>query len=246
MPLTEELRIALPRKRRGIATNLKVNRSIIVNLDTSSLDIRTNSIFIRHTLTAHWSSIITSLTDTHILNAIGKNSHDLIKIYIGLFITPRATKNITNLDISLRRLSLSYIVLVNNGSAVLTLGSDVQRTVTLGLPNTAPGSDRHDGVILGDGSGEGDEIATTDGVFGSRGSSHITVKSVSAFFRLSTGFLVDVVGHPALTFEEVVEGVEISGFLLGIDLFNGDPDHVVEFVVGVGDVVDVVHIVGTV
>lgn len=237
MPLTEELRFTLPRKRRGIASNLKVNRAVIVNLDTSGLDIRTNSIFIRHTFTAHWASVIASLTDAHILNAVGKNSHDLIKIHIGLFITPRATKNITNLDISLRRLSLSDIVLVNNCSAVLTLGSDIQSTVTLGLPNTAPGTDRHNGVVLGDGSGEGDEIATADGVLGSRGSSHITVKSVSAFFRLSTVFLFGVVGHPALTGKEVVPSVQIGGFLLGVDLFNRDSDHVVEFVVGVGDVV---------
>ena len=53
-------------------------------------------------------------------------------------------------------------------------------------------------------------------------------------------FLFGVVGHATVTEEEGFEGIQIGGFVFGVDLFNGDPDHIVEFVVGVG-VVDVVH-----
>ncbi len=51
-------------------------------------------------------------------------------------------------------------------------------------------------------------------------------------------FLFGIVGHTTVTEEEGFEGVQIGGFVFGVDLFNGDPDHIVEFVVGV---VDVVH-----
>ena len=53
-------------------------------------------------------------------------------------------------------------------------------------------------------------------------------------------FLLSVVGHTTVTEEEGFEGVQIGGFVFGVDLFNGDLNHIVEFVVGVG-VVDVVH-----
>ena len=53
-------------------------------------------------------------------------------------------------------------------------------------------------------------------------------------------FLFGVVGHATVTEEEGFKGIHIGGFVFGVDLFNGDPDHMVEFVVGVG-VVDVVH-----
>lgn len=190
MPLTEELRLAVPRKRRGVAANLKVDRSIGFNLDTSSLDIRTDSILIGHTLTGHGSIVVTSLTDTDILHAIGKYGHDLVKIHIGLFITPRTTKNITNLDISLRRLSLGDIGLSDDEVVVSVLGSGVERTVTLGLPDSALGTGGDDGIVAGDVGVEGDIITTTDGGLGSRGSSHITVKSVSGFWWRSTAFFI--------------------------------------------------------
>ena len=53
-------------------------------------------------------------------------------------------------------------------------------------------------------------------------------------------FLFGVVGHTTVTEKEGLEGVQIGGFVFGVDLFNGDLNHVVEFVVGVG-VIDVVH-----
>ena len=53
-------------------------------------------------------------------------------------------------------------------------------------------------------------------------------------------FLFGVVGHATVTEEEGFKGVQIGGFVFGVDLLDTDPDHVVEFVVGVG-VVDVVH-----
>ncbi len=53
-------------------------------------------------------------------------------------------------------------------------------------------------------------------------------------------FLFGVVGHATVTEEEGVEGVQSGSFVFGVDLFNGNLNHVVEFVVGVG-VIDVVH-----
>ena len=136
-PLSEAVGFTVPLVGPAVAGHFETGTIAIVNY-ALGVDLVTSDTRIRHTLTLHMSSVVTSLTDTNEVDRLVLNIDDLVVVNIGLVITPRADIDITHIDNRQRFFYLGNISGLDDDSAIVDVaisGTTIESTITFDLPD---------------------------------------------------------------------------------------------------------------
>jgi len=164
VPLTEEASLTAPRICERVTVDSETHLAGAVNPNTSNRLVGSHTVEIGSGFAAHGAGILAVSTNRNVLDTCTRDSRDLVEVDVGLLVTPRAHKDVTNLHFRPGSSNLGGQVFVDVKRPVMSFGRHTERTITRCLPNTALGSGRNTFVAVCHlhVSVEGDEVVTTN------------------------------------------------------------------------------------
>lgn len=136
----------------------------------------------------HRTSVATFSAQSNILDRALGDIDDLVEVDVGLFVAPRAHKDVAHLHISLGLLNLGHVGDVHGQRHAVGFSGQREGAITLSLPHTALGTSLDGVAILGGVGVEGDEIVFAD-VSSSSSHSHIVRNRLPEYFyKVNTFF----------------------------------------------------------
>ena len=122
----------------AVTGHLETDTTITIVNHALGVDFITLDTRIRHTLTLHSASVVTSLTDIDEVDRLVLDIDHLVVVNIGLVITPRADVDITHIDRRQRFIDLGNIVSFEGDSTIVDVtisGTTIESTITFDFPD---------------------------------------------------------------------------------------------------------------
>ncbi len=229
-PLGEVVGLTIPLVSPAVTGHLETDTAITVVNHALGVDFVTLHTSIRHTLTLHWTGVVTGLTDTNEVDGLVFDIDHLVVINIGLVIAPATHIDITHINSRKRFLYLGDISSLDSDSAIIdgaVSGATIDSAIPFDFPDLEFGIGRHHGEFINtidELNVIGDGIVLLDFV------SHSSIKCYCYCITVSELSLQDIFhGHRLFPTSTLF----VSFIILG----EGDGDEVSEVILRVNHVV---------